>query len=217
MSPSNNTSPYMKMIQYEIKMIKVSSLKACYFCTVHQDRYILTGCTNPQLKCLWQPFVWCCQPSFDLFDYLSLCRCLKVLTKPRISSMCTRQSFPRCVVSNWTTTIKQGICSQVSVCATLLTLGRIKTTENQKQTKCSFVYLHFWQEQTAVKKFVFLKGFMFQVGNLTKMQIISQELLTLTSMSWVKSQAVQTYLLLQPEWWRYTDFTFNYLSAWWQF
>lgn len=26
---------------------------------------------------------------------------------------------------------------------------------NQKQTKGSFAYLYFWQEQTAVKKFVF--------------------------------------------------------------
>lgn len=37
-SPSNNSSPYMKMIQYEIKMIKVRSLETCYFWTVHQDR-----------------------------------------------------------------------------------------------------------------------------------------------------------------------------------
>lgn len=62
--------------------------------------------------------------------------------------MCTHQSFPRCVVSNWTTTIKQGICSQVSVCATFLTLGRTKTAENQKQTKRPFVYLDFWQKQS---------------------------------------------------------------------
>lgn len=37
-SPSNNSSPYMKMIQYEIKMIKVRPLETCYFCTVHQGR-----------------------------------------------------------------------------------------------------------------------------------------------------------------------------------
>lgn len=95
-------------------------------------------------KCRW---IFSGSHYLILFDYLSLCRCLKVLTKPRISSMCTRQSFPRCVVSNWTTTIKQGICSQVSVCATFLTLGRKKTAENQKQTKCSFVYLDFWQKE----------------------------------------------------------------------
>lgn len=34
---------------------------------------------------------------------------------------------------------------------------------------------------------------MFQVGNLTKMQIFAKELLTLTFMSRVKSQAVQMY------------------------
>lgn len=63
---------------------------------------------------------------------------------------------------------------------------------NQKHTKSSFAYLYFWQEQTAVKKFVFLKGFMFQVGNLTKMQIIAKDLLTLTFMSWSKSEVAQT-------------------------
>lgn len=31
-SPSNSSSPYMKMIQYEIKMIKVRSLDSSYSC-----------------------------------------------------------------------------------------------------------------------------------------------------------------------------------------
>lgn len=67
-------------------------------------------------------------------------------------------------------------------------LGRTKTAEHQKQTKCSSVYLYFRQEQIAVKKCVFLMGFMFQVGNLTEMLIIANEWLTLRIMSQVKSQ-----------------------------
>lgn len=45
--------------------------------------------------------------------YVSVSRCSKVLTRPRISSMCTLRSSPLCVESNWTPTTKQGICFQV--------------------------------------------------------------------------------------------------------
>lgn len=166
-SPSNNSSPYMKMIQYEIKMIKVRSFHTCYFCSVLWDRHILTGSTNPPAilykTYLWIIFdrhffftsrtnIWC---YFLFCSYMSLVRCLKALTKPRISSMCTPLSSPRCAASNWTTTIKRGICSQVSVC------NIFDVRKGKKQTKCSFVHLYFWQEQTAVKDICFPWGVYF--------------------------------------------------------
>lgn len=56
------------------------------------------------------------------------------------------------------------LLSGISFQATFLTLGKATTAENWKQTKCSFLHQFFWQEQTAVKRFIFLKGCVFEVG-----------------------------------------------------
>lgn len=161
-SPSNNSSPYMKMIQYEIKMIKVRCLK--------------------KLKCpkhvCWSSLILICLLVHDLsrcliFNYYffkfcfcwPLCRCLKVLTKPRISSMFTLQSSLHCVVSNWTTTTKLGICSQVSVCATFFDFRTGKMCRELK-TDHMFFYTSVFLSGTyfSFERFVSFEVFTFQVA-----------------------------------------------------
>lgn len=89
-----------------------------------------------------------------------LCRCSKVLTKPRISSMFTLQSSLHCVASNWTTTTKLGICSQVSVCATFFDFRTDKMYRELKTDHMFFcTSLFLARTYFSFKRFVSLEVF----------------------------------------------------------
>lgn len=94
-----------------------------------------------------------------------LCRCSKVLTKPRISSMFTLQSSLHCVALNWTTTTKLGICSQVSVCATFTDFRTDKMCRELKTDHMVFCTSEFLAgTYFNFRRFVSLEVFTFQVA-----------------------------------------------------
>lgn len=136
-SPSNSSSPYLKMIQYEIKMIKVSTPSRC-ITQAESSRHIShTGDTFPHIIIIpfdqtkaeipVKPTSTChmlltrtIQDRRRYTDFLmwflpqlNCCRCLRVSTRPKTSSTCTLPSSPPCVASSWIPTIKFSTCCQV--------------------------------------------------------------------------------------------------------
>lgn len=79
--------------------------------------------------------------------------------------MFTLQSSLHCVVSNWTTTTKLGICSQVSVCATFFDFRTDKMCRELKIDHMFFCISVFLAGTFfSFKRFVPLEVFTFQVA-----------------------------------------------------